>query len=44
MFCAIMHFSMNLKCYENIKLTYSDYLTRGVGFLNVEKVLLSIYF
>lgn len=44
MFCAIMHFSMSLKCYESIKLTYSDYLTRGVGFVNVENVLLSIYF
>lgn len=45
MFCAIMHFSMSLKCYESIKLTYSDYLTRGVGLVNVRKnVLLSIYF
>lgn len=45
MFCAIMHFSMSLKCYESIKLTYSDYLTRGVGFVNVRKnVLLSVYF
>ena len=43
MFGVIIHFSVSLKPYESIKLTYSDFLTRGVGIVNLRKTFYSAY-